>query len=76
MIPTPGEEIPRDDLGPAFVIAPGHSAQGGLYARGWREGFARGAADVARVAAREIDDLHALTILDRLAQQYQLPGDD
>jgi hypothetical protein len=42
----------------------------------FRDGFRRGAIDALRLAARRIDDPHALVVLDGLADRYELAGGD
>jgi hypothetical protein len=42
----------------------------------WRAGFACGAVDALRLAAREIDDPHVRALLDRLAEYYDRDSDE
>ena len=42
----------------------------GPYARGWTDGFNRGAIDALRLAARKIHDPDVRVVLDRLADYY------
>ena len=47
----------------------------GRYAHAWRNGFARGAVDALRLAARELDDPDVWVVLVRLADRYDDPDD-
>jgi hypothetical protein len=57
----------------SYHIAP--CRQWGRGADAWRDGFRRGAQDALRLAAREIDDSHAWSVLSRLAARYTAPDD-